>query len=332
MIKRFLQLLLILSFSQGLYAEGKLLNPISDVCWECVFPITVSGVNITPGHKDNSDSKTPFCFCSGLPPKAGVPISFWEPSRLVDVTRHAYKLIGLGGISVGSENIKNRGAVSLKPKGGGRSSFYHVHWYVYPIFSMLEILTDFTCIDNGKLDVAYLTELDPLWNDDQLGFIFNPEGALFGNPIAQIPCIVDCQSSTFYKPLDSLFWCGGCLGSLYPFTGTVSHHVGPIQASSLLVHRMIAKLHRFGLAKGFQENEFCEAQYMPLIKKSIYKTQMIYPVAQRSGKCHNLGESDLIWGASKSFPYKGEDFVYLVWKKKQCCLDSLRVAAAGAGI
>ena len=30
--------------------EGKFINPISDVCWECPFPITLSGVNITPGN------------------------------------------------------------------------------------------------------------------------------------------------------------------------------------------------------------------------------------------------------------------------------------------
>src|ERR1700733_542685 len=87
--------------------EGKFLNPITDVCWECLFPITVSGVNVTPGHKDTTNYHTVVCVCPGLPPKAGIPVTFWEPTRLVDVTRHAYKFLGLGGISLGKETIKN---------------------------------------------------------------------------------------------------------------------------------------------------------------------------------------------------------------------------------
>ena len=311
--------------------EGKFVNPISDICWECVFPITVSGVNVTPNHSDHVTYHKRGCICAGVPPKVGIPLTFWEPTRLVDVTRHAYKLLGLGGISIGPETVKNRGSVGTIDDGATRTSFYHVHWYIYPVLYWLELLTDLICIEKGSLDVGYITELDPLWNDDQLSIVMNAEAALFGNPLAQIACTADCMGSSFSKPIDSLFWCGGCLGSLYPFTGTVAHHVGAVQASSLLVHRMIAKLHRSLLLKGFDEDEFCEAKYMPLIKKSMYKTQIVYPVAQTKGPCHPLGKSDVIWGAGKSFPYKGEDFVYLVWMKKQCCLDAVRIAAAVSG-
>lgn len=330
MFRKILLVVTLFFFHSYSFGNGKFVNPIQDVCWECVFPMTISGANITPDHKDTVDYSSLFCFCAGVPPKAGIPITFWEPARLVDVTRHAYKMLGLGGVSIGNETIKNRGVVGRGSGRATKSSFYHVHWYIYPVFSLLEILTDFTCIESGKFDAAYLTEFDPLWNDDHLGFIFNAEGALFCNPVAQLACIGDCTATSFSKPLDSLFWCAGCEGSLYPFTGTVAHHIGAVQASSLLVHRMIAKLHRFGLAKGFDEDEFCESKYMPVIKKSLYRTQMIYPSAQTIGPCHNLGESDFVWGAGKSFPYGGEDFVYLVWKKKQCCLDMIKVAAGAA--
>src|SRR5271156_6443691 len=87
--------------------EGKFINPITDVCWECLFPITVAGINVTPGYKDQAVYKTPVCVCGGTPPKVGIPLTFWEPAKMVDVTRHAYKLMGLGGISIGNESIKN---------------------------------------------------------------------------------------------------------------------------------------------------------------------------------------------------------------------------------
>lgn len=323
-------LMLFLSISWSLNAsDGKFINPVTDVCWECLFPITLSGVNVTPGYDDQTTHHTPICVCPGVPPKAGVPLTFWEPSRLVDVTRHAYKLMGLGGISIGNENFKNRGAVSIVGDGPSMSSFYHVHWYSYPLFSLLDLFTDFSCIQKSDLDVLYMSELDPLWNDDNLTLLFNAEAALFANPAAQLACVADCTAATYKKPLDQLFWCAGCEGSLYPLNGNVAHHVGAIQASALLVHRVIAKMHRMLQQKGYEEDEFCMAKPMPIIKKSLYKTQLSYPIPQTKGPCHPLGRSNLVWGAGKSFPKSGEDFVYLIWMKKQCCLDAVKPAVAG---
>lgn len=310
---------------------GTFINPFKDVCWECLLPITVGGVNVTPGTKDFSKTNKNVCVCAGVPLKVGIPLTFWEPLRLVDVTRHAYKLIGLGGVSVGKETLKNRGSVGLVSGTSTRTSFYHVHVYQYPILAILELFTDFACVEKGELDVAYMSELDPLWNDDQLSAILDPEAALFSNPTAQIACIEDCATASMDSPSDTMFWCAGCQGSLYPFTGNVAHHVGAIQASSLLVHRIMAKLHRTGVVKGFGKNDFCEAKVMPVIKKSLYKTQLCYPIPQTKGACHPLGKSDILWGVGKSFPQGGEDFVYLLWSKKQCCLDSTK-AAVGAGL
>ncbi|CUI18201.1 Type IV conjugative transfer system protein TraU (plasmid) [Candidatus Protochlamydia naegleriophila] len=319
-------------FSALSASEGTLMNPFTDVCWECLFPITVSSVNVTPSYQDQAEYSKYVCFCSGKPPKAGIPLSFWEPTRLVDVTRHAYKLIGLGGVSIGNETIKNRGTIGITGDGPSQYSFYHVHWYTYPIFSLLGLFADFTCVEKADLDLAYLSELDPTWYDDQLSLIMNAESALFSNPLAQLTCLTDCTASSANKPLDKLFWCAGCEGSLYPFTGSVAHHVGTAQASYLLVHRVIAKLHRTGFMKGFDEKEFCEASYMPIIKKSLYKTQLIYPIPQTKGSCHALGKSDVLWGTGKAFPVKGEDFVYLLWIKKQCCLDAVKPAATVGGV
>src|ERR1700722_6126007 len=77
-------------------SDGKfIINPITDICWECIFPITISGVNVTPAYADQVSYSKAVCVCPGIPPKVGVPLTFWEPVRLVDVTRHAYKFLGL---------------------------------------------------------------------------------------------------------------------------------------------------------------------------------------------------------------------------------------------
>ena len=189
----------------------------------------------------------------------------------------------------------------------------------YPLIYWLELLMDFVCLEKGAFDVAYMTELDPLWNDAELSFILNPEAGLFGNPVAQVACAADCAAASLGFSHDALFWCGGCQGSLYPFTGTVSAHSSGIQVSLLLTQRFMAKLHREGLLWGYTGLQgLCGKYPMPIIRKSQYKTQMTYPVTQTS-RCHPLGRSELLWSSGKSTPKQGEDFGYLIWRKRSCC-------------
>ena len=47
----------------------------------------------------------------------------------------------------------------------------------------------------GSFDLAYLTEVDPLWNDDELTLILNPDAVLFANPVAIAACAADCVAA-----------------------------------------------------------------------------------------------------------------------------------------
>ncbi len=308
--------------------QGRFINPITDICWSCLFPITLGGLPIMGGREDTPNPSGPLCFCPKPPlplPVPGIPVSFWEPARLVDVTRTPYCMVSLGGLEMMHRGVKGMGSAATG--GGGanhlKHSFYQVHWYIYPLIYWLELLTDFMCLEEATFDVAYLTELDPLWGDDETSFIINPEAILFGNPIAQAACAADCIAASTGFPMDSLFWCGGCQGSLYPFSGHISAHVGGVQGSLLATQRLIAKLHREFLLKGTSgADAMCHKTPMPIIKKSQYKTQMTYPVPQ-THDCMPLGRSDIQWGSQKEFPYRGEDFGYLIWRKRNCCITPL---------
>jgi conjugal transfer pilus assembly protein TraU len=306
--------------------SGRFVNPITDICWSCLFPITIGPVNLNrSGREDTHNPSQIPCFCPRPPlpvPVPGIPVGFWEPARLVDVTRTPFCMVNMGGLQL-SRSTVGYGVHGQKGAARQQNSFYQVHWYVYPVIYWLELLVDFLCLEQQSFDVAYITELDPLWNADELSFILNPEAALFGNPIAQAACAADCGATSAGFPMDALFWCGGCQGSLYPFTGNNPAHNGGVQASLLITQRMMAKLHRELLLWGTSGSKaLCQKYPMPLIKKSQYKTQMTYPRPTTRGPmaCNPLGRTEVIWGSGREFPYKGEDFGYLIWRKRTCCV------------
>lgn len=299
---------------------GRFVNPATDICWKCLFPLKIMGVTVVKGGPDPKSPRTPICHCKDPFPRVGIPISFWEPARLVDVTRTPFCFVNMGGLQGFKTGTRGRGDVNQNLDTVTMHSFYQVHWYTYPIIYWLEVLVDFVCLEKSAIDIAYITELDPLWSDDEKNAILNPEAALFGSVVAQAACAADCTAASTHLPIDALFWCGGCQGSLYPFSGTVADHTGGIQASLLIIQRTIARLHRAGVLWGYVgKRGLCGKYPMPFIRKSAYRTQMTYPIPQTKS-CYALGHTELTWGSGREYPYKGSDFGYLVWRKRDCCL------------
>ena len=323
-----------ISANASVTCKGHFVNPITDVCWGCLLPISIGGFEIgkgvTPKKRDIKNPTSPVCACSklGQPiPIPGISIGFWEPVRLVDVTRTPYCMVNLGGIALGNDAKKISSYARGYDKRATHSSFYHLHYYVYPLIYWLELITDFMCLEQSTFDVAYMSEFDITWNDSKLQSLLNPEAILFGNPLAQAACGLDCASATATTAIDSMFWCAGCLGNMYPFSGANADHVGGVQNSSLLTTRIISKMHRIGLAQETSTTDasinggICKKSRALKIKKSQYKLQMTNPKSSSDGiGCWPLGLSDMAYSAFKEYPYDGQDWGYLIWRKKNCCL------------
>lgn len=134
--------------------KGKFPNPITDICWSCVFPIRVGGVAIfTSGQEDNLKNSSGLCTCSN-PPKVGVTFDFWEPARIFEATRTPHCYVSLGGIKLDT-------GISAPSYGGkandgtkAKLSFYQAHWYINPIFFWLKVLRDNSCLEQGVFDIA----------------------------------------------------------------------------------------------------------------------------------------------------------------------------------
>lgn len=300
---------------------GKLPNPITDVCWECLFPISIGSTKLKSGSNgDTENPVSPVCTCPTPFPRVGIAAGFWEPVRLVDVTKRPFCFVNLGGMEI--DPGLSLGTGKAPGNGDKYTATWNVHWYVYPLLYWLNLLTDFGCLEQSSFDVAYVTELDPLWQDDELTFLLNPESVLFANPIAQAACVADCVASTASMPLDPLFWCAGCQGGMYPLNGKVQAHVNGIQSSLLATEKMAYKLHRQLLLPGTSGPEaLCMPYPMPVIKKSQYRTQLINPIPTTgNGGCAPMGKSSVGYEMGKEIPVTGEDFGYLIWRKRNCCV------------
>ncbi|MCG2583883.1 TraU family protein [Massilia sp. TS11] len=304
---------------------GKFPNPITDICWSCILPISIGSVSLggANGQEDIANPPSPVCTC-GTNPTFGLSVGFWEPARQVEVVRRPYCLVSLGGIDL-NPGLPAAEAARFQHPSGGAGAFYQAHFYIDTMMALLQAVTDFPCMEKGAFDLAYLTELDPTWNDNELSLILNPEVVLFANPVAIAACAADCAAASLGFGLAPLFWCAGCQGGLYPFDGHVPVHMGGVRTAELITERLTAKMHRELLAWGWHGKAGqCGPYFLPVMDKTAYKAQLLFPVPatdKLGGRCcQPFGRTTILWGAGKEFPVKGEDFAFLLFRKRNCCV------------
>lgn len=314
--------------AQAIECKGHFVNPVTDIDWDGIFPITIGRVPLATGDApDTTNPATPLCACKVPPPvfqRLGVTIGFWEPFALVDVTRDPYCMVNMGiKLSVKHQGIGG----SEMPAADGRGAFYYVHWYKYPVVYWLQIITSIACVQAGEFDLAYMTELDPTWNDDELGFVLNPEATLFSNPITQMACAADALKTSVDSQLgiDALFWCMGSQGSIYPLTGNTPFQTSPIEAATLMAERMDFKMHRELLVwdtTGAWGNTFdgpiCHQYPTPIMPKSRYRYQLVNTIPDAT-QCHPFGHLVSTWETGHVDPAAGDNFGFLIFKKRNCC-------------
>lgn len=299
--------------------DGRFVNPITDICWKCLFPMTIGNVPVfRGGAPDTENPSMPIQICqNGLLFRVGLAIGYWEPFALTDVTRSPYCMVNLGGFNL---NIgKMGGGKGTQNDPAMQGAFYHVHWYKYPLTYWLNIIMSAGCLQRGDMDIGYLSELDPMWEDSSLSSVIAPEAFVFANPVAQGACAADAIAGAFGKPVNALFWCAGSQGSMYPFTGYTSNEFSPQAASVLLSERMAFKLHRQGLIMNSsgENRAVCHEYPSPIMPKDRYRYQMVnmYP---DTAMCHPFGRTVMRWQAGHASPSGRKNFGYLIWRKRNC--------------
>jgi len=308
--------------AQAVCRSGIPLNPVTDLCWQCIFPVSIAGIEIIPGPAENNVpdlSGMPICTCPAPPPlfiRIGIPVSFWEPARYVETVKDPYCFPSLGFGLTAAGGFLGGGSQEQSNASVDTSTFAQAHYFIYPVWSMMELLVDFACVEHSGFDVAYLTEVDPLWQNDILAFILEPESILFANPVAQTACIADSVSTNAGLSMSPLFWCIGSGGSAYPLTGHVNDD-NELMANSTIAARMVYKLAREGLVCDTALN-LCACVPTPIWVKHNWRMHVAKPV--RDFMCHPFGRTGLIWGALKNPPLTGDNFVWQLFRRRSCCV------------
>jgi len=302
--------------------SGKL---ITDICWDCLFPIRAAGAAIGGGNVPTIASDEIFCFCNGPLgiPQVGMTVGMWNPARLIELVRNPWCSPALGGATISISQVRLVATTGKADFDASEMSFFNYHYFAFPLTIMLDLFWDSHCNADGyrDFDLMYVSELDPTWNSDLLAFFTSPETALFANPVAIAACVGDAAAAATGNPIDALFWCAGAWGHMYPLSGIspTSYGTDP-RITSLLATRATAALHRRGLAwKTAGNDALCGGVIYPFIPKSQYRMSMFYPVAETSSN-HAIGETTFTWGAGRTYPGPGEDHVFLLFRWEDCCV------------
>lgn len=303
------------------------------VCYGCMFPVQIAGEprdNNVPWLARTSGTT---CTCPSIYfgyPTTGPVYGQWLPIRMVETVRMPFcsTIAGnMGGDSSGGSAAMSQrlvgGFVGDEDSGGEKEGYYHFHWFAFPMGVLMDQNISMMCKSNESMDMdmLYMSELDPTWNNDELAITLTPEAPLLANDIALLACLADSVSASVAQPLDILFWCAGAWGEIYPHSGHTPHEGSPPQMHSLIKTRATAGLHRRGLA--FQmmgPTAVCANHPNPIMTKSQYKFQTVYPIAEENFN-HWIGANTFRWGEHRNIPGKGEDWVSIVWAYEQCCLN-----------
>ena len=280
---------------------------------------------------------------------------WWEVDRIVEVVRVPWCFPSLGGndgawgfwlpyivdASGWAEVNKSWGGFFAYSSPEETHHFFNVHYYAYTPLTVLEILLAPECHAGFIMDFDLLeaSEADFYWVRNGFAW-FEYDSLLFANPVAALACTADCAATDVGFGINYLFWCGGCEGLLYPIKGHVNYNLSRPGVAELLAYRWLLHMHR--TAKEFKtigSAAKCAPVPWPFyVVKDQYKVQMLHPLVERGDPCaHPLGRSTFLWkgkinvsgnntvpgslpGESSTVAGVGEDYVYLLWRRMECCI------------
>ena len=268
--------------------------------------------------------------------KAGLHFQVAEPIAFIETPRRAWDFPCFGYKR--NNSVQKKDGTNLGESGAKTN----VHYIKYPVFGVLNLVFDYLCVSkSSQIDLIPVgfSEINPLIWDDELAILVQPWKLLFANPVAQMTCLADCVASSTAPEAteairNSMFWCAGCWGTIFPDTTTV-YGSNQITESALIATRILDVMHESaqlflyketsGLSFITQVNNNaylpsfdikCTPAYFPTIVKSQYWLNLAYPSPSDAVP---IGKFAIPWTFFKTIPAQ-EDFVWAVWRIRDCCV------------
>lgn len=325
MLKTILALLMLVSISHS-GAVRPVYNPFTTIDWAF--------------FADTFEWKVKFCSCevgdTGLA-QAGFELSLYEPIALIDVTATPWNFPSIG---LSLDNSLGRKQGTTRESESGATAFRYTHFIVYPIFSIINLVNDYICFERlSALTFGFMAEVNPAHNNDSIAAFLNPHKLLFA--LASPACIIDCATTTAHEPMNSMYFCAGCWGSMSTNTGW-TNGAHPITEAGLLSARLLDNMHMtYALSKTSNatfsslttnakpQNSMCKETYFPLILKTQYRLQLAYPVTWDTKK---IGELRTGWADFKLGKDKSEDIAFWVWRKRDQCAGAYDCKSTFSGL
>lgn len=323
MIKYLFSVLLIVSLQTNIYARsgGEVYKFYKNIDWDFFFDKLEVDFDICKCEIENANQWL-----------AGFKTTIVEPIGFVESSNIPWHFVGLDVKS--DKSLTRKQGISRDDKS--EATFRHAHFVIFPILGYtLGLVQDFFCFERANIfNMAYLSEVIPTHNNDVLALI-EETGKLaskiwFANPVAEIACAADCASSTVGYPINSLYWCDGCRGSVSAGdTGFNKSGGKPYEDSESIIFRLINRMHLYGGMLKTKESTFaynpgganlksslCGARYFPVIIKDQYYLQLAK--GDKSWDAKNFGALRFHYDF-KSEP-KDEDAVFFwLWRERDFC-------------
>lgn len=319
--------------------RGSFLNPFSEIHWPLIFPVKIGGITLFPSSEDSADlahdaSTSPVCICPAPPPamiRIGTPISYYEPKQIIETVKSPFCFPSLGTSSpldFYKGKLSGDHMTEDHSDDGSGHTRAQAHFIIFPVWAMMDMFKDLVCKDElgqvaDSLDIGYLSEVDPFWNEDKLSLLIRPETILFANPLAQLSCIADTVRVNVQRPTDTLFWCMGSWGATYPMTGVITNP-DSIAGNAAIAARMLANVSRQGLVADGNVN-VCSSAPTPIWIKSHYLMSISRPMMGK--QAIPIGRSSLVWGNFKNPGVPGwlsnpDNFVWPLFSRQTCCVTA----------
>ncbi len=160
---------------------------------------------------------------------------------------------------------------------------------------------------------VYATEVDPFFQDDVWTSMTPPSNMMYAmGPSAAAACAADATTSNANKPNDSLYYCAGSWGPLYPLTRNTASSSEPEQAAFLIGTKVLALMASRGMLWRSQGlGTECTDMGMPILVKSLVN------YAVNWGPNVVIGKSTSLMGPLMS-PYDEQLDLTLYMGMKRC--------------